>query len=259
MRAKRPRRREVRSSDAVVTRKGRRQGGALADRKNQAKLSAQEWDRFVTAVKALHGMVLQPSYRAFVSVHVQAMSSAGMDWGVHTMAMGGMRMKGRNFLAWHRQYLARFEKRLQQVDATVTIPYWDWAADRTIPAPLAAPQLVQELGITRGPWRPDLLPHQDDINAVLTNTRFDPFQTMLESIHNDVHNAVGGNMASAASPADPLFWLHHSNIDRIWDEWQRAHNGPPPDNVNEVLQPPPLFGVEVGSVVSASDLDYRYV
>ena len=27
-------------------------------------------------------------------------------------------------------------------------------------------------------------------------------------------------MATAISPADPMFWLHHSNVDRIWARWQ---------------------------------------
>jgi tyrosinase len=33
------------------------------------------------------------------------------------------------FLTWHRAYLYFFEQRLQDVDPTVTLPYWDWAAD----------------------------------------------------------------------------------------------------------------------------------
>jgi tyrosinase len=33
------------------------------------------------------------------------------------------------FLTWHRAYLYGFEKRLQDIDPTVTLPYWDWASD----------------------------------------------------------------------------------------------------------------------------------
>lgn len=39
--------------------------------------------------------------------------------------------------------------------------------------------------------------------------------------HNMAHNFVGGHMSSALSPNDPVFWLHHANVDRIWDTWQR--------------------------------------
>jgi tyrosinase len=27
------------------------------------------------------------------------------------------------------------------------------------------------------------------------------------------------------SPLDPIFWLHHANIDRLWTEWDRLHPG----------------------------------
>ena len=27
------------------------------------------------------------------------------------------------------------------------------------------------------------------------------------------------------SPADPLFWLHHAEVDRIWHQWQQRHPG----------------------------------
>jgi tyrosinase len=39
--------------------------------------------------------------------------------------------------------------------------------------------------------------------------------------HNTGHNFIGGHMARAFSPNDPIFWLHHANVDRIWANWQR--------------------------------------
>jgi tyrosinase len=30
-------------------------------------------------------------------------------------------------------------------------------------------------------------------------------------------------MAPAHSPNDPVFFLHHCNIDRIWEGWMRDH------------------------------------
>jgi tyrosinase len=48
--------------------------------------------------------------------------------------------------------------------------------------------------------------------------------------HNNVHNCVGGSpynngkggfMQNNLSPVDPIFWLHHANIDRLWDIWTR--------------------------------------
>jgi len=41
------------------------------------------------------------------------------------------------------------------------------------------------------------------------------------AVHNRVHEWVAGDMRTGTSPNDPLFWLHHSSIDRIWASWQR--------------------------------------
>jgi hypothetical protein len=38
--------------------------------------------------------------------------------------------------------------------------------------------------------------------------------------HNMVHGIIGGHMETNWSGADPIFWLHHSNIDRHWTMWQ---------------------------------------
>jgi tyrosinase len=46
----------------------------------------------------------------------------------------------------------------------------------------------------------------------------------LESApHNNVHNSVGGvggMMAGFMSPVDPIFYMHHANVDRIWTVWE---------------------------------------
>lgn len=38
--------------------------------------------------------------------------------------------------------------------------------------------------------------------------------------HNRVHVWIGGDMAPASSPNDPVFYLNHCNVDRIWARWQ---------------------------------------
>jgi hypothetical protein len=38
-----------------------------------------------------------------------------------------------------------------------------------------------------------------------------------------VHRWIGGDMLSMTSPNDPIFFLHHSNVDRIWAKWQLEH------------------------------------
>jgi tyrosinase len=60
------------------------------------------------------------------------------------------------------------------------------------------------------------------------NTEF----SILEGMpHNNVHNCIGGvgpldpgpygNMTNFLSPFDPVFFLHHANMDRLWDVWTR--------------------------------------
>jgi len=44
--------------------------------------------------------------------------------------------------------------------------------------------------------------------------------------HDNVHGAIGGPrgqafMVSFLSPVDPIFFLHHGNLDRLWDVWTR--------------------------------------
>ena len=53
--------------------------------------------------------------------------------------------------------------------------------------------------------------------------------------HGTVHVAVGGDSGfmSAFETAgwDPIFWLHHANIDRLWEVWRNmAGHGDPQDN-----------------------------
>merc|ERR1719189_2716395 len=42
----------------------------------------------------------------------------------------------------------------------------------------------------------------------------------IESIHNDIHTATGGIMADLdVASFSPLFWLHHCNIDRLFETY----------------------------------------
>jgi tyrosinase len=63
-------------------------------------------------------------------------------------------------------------------------------------------------------------------------------------MHNRVHVWVGGEMAPGTSPNDPVFWLNHCNIDRIWEGWMmkfgrrylpKAGEGPPGQRADDQL------------------------
>jgi hypothetical protein len=57
------------------------------------------------------------------------------------------------------------------------------------------------------------------------------FRQALEAgsrMHNAGHGWVGGHMSDpTASPNDPVFFLHHANVDRLWAMWQIDNHGGP--------------------------------
>ena len=78
--------------------------------------------------------------------------------------------------------------------------------------------------------------------------------------HNQVHNYIGGvgpldpgpygNMTNFLSPVDPIFFLHHSNMDRLWDVWTRKQKAlnlpylPPQPDLKTLSDEPFLFYVD---------------
>ncbi|MBI3640344.1 MAG: tyrosinase family protein [Thaumarchaeota archaeon] len=235
-------------------------------RKSQFKLKPNEWAELIDAIDKIHqNGVSVPTYQDFVQIHIQAMdmnNPIGLTWGVHTMqGMHGMPgSDGRNFLSWHREYLAKLEQRLQKIHPNVTIPYWDWSVNRHIPKKLSDPNDLARWNVKRyGPS--GKLPSLSAIKKVKQQKTFNDFQTLMEyTIHGTVHNFVGGggDMSQNNSPNDPIFWLHHANIDRLWNEWQNAHSGMNPSNMNEKLQPSPIIARKVSEVQHISDLGYSY-
>ncbi|KAK1721332.1 uncharacterized protein BDZ83DRAFT_704785 [Colletotrichum acutatum] len=75
-----------------------------------------------------------------------------------------------------------------------------------------------------------LLQSYTDFGAVSNNRAFgsksNPFDNWgsIEDVHNAVHIYIGGYMGDAQFAAfDPIFWLHHSNIDRLFAIWQACN------------------------------------
>ncbi|MCD9196125.1 tyrosinase family protein [Streptomyces albireticuli] len=56
--------------------------------------------------------------------------------------------------------------------------------------------------------------------------------------HNRGHNFIGGHMSGAFSPNDPVFWLHHANVDRLWANWQKRRQAAVPGSTHEDHYPP---------------------
>ncbi|WP_030192477.1 tyrosinase family protein [Streptomyces sp. NRRL S-87] len=85
------------------------------------------------------------------------------------------------------------------------------------------------------------LPTRAEVDSVLAMTTYDTapwnsasngFRNHLEgwrgvNLHNRVHVWVGGQMATGTSPNDPVFWMHHAFIDKLWADWQKRHPNSP--------------------------------
>ena len=224
-------------------------------RKNQKLLTPIEWQRFIHAIEALaESGIPSPNYSEFVQIHIAAMDTpAGHMWGAHG---------GANFLSWHREYLAKLEARLMAINPLVTLPYWDWVTDRAaIPVALTDPHDISDWGITRGAaFNGNSLASAAQFNTLLAGSNFITFQNTLEAapFHNRLHVLVGGTMVTSASPADPVFWLHHAFIDKTWADWQVLHPGVNPPNIADVLQPPPIMTRTVAQVLDTRALGYIY-
>ncbi|KAF9478985.1 Di-copper centre-containing protein [Pholiota conissans] len=68
------------------------------------------------------------------------------------------------------------------------------------------------------------------VDYIMTQTNFGDFRIQVEGlpitpghrVHDGGHYGVGGEMSNFySSPGDPLFYLHHSNLDRMWWNWQQ--------------------------------------
>ncbi|KDN40577.1 hypothetical protein RSAG8_08049, partial [Rhizoctonia solani AG-8 WAC10335] len=64
------------------------------------------------------------------------------------------------------------------------------------------------------------------MNNIMNNGKdFESFRSPFEGIpHAAIHDAIGGDMGPSSSPNEPLFWLHHTNVDRWWWKWQHLNN-----------------------------------
>jgi len=192
----------------------------LCVRKDHRMLTADEQNRFLNA---------------FTQINI--MNTLGPLVDIHANAAHLMHSHPR-FLPWHRIYLLRMEELLMMVDPTVCLPYWKSSEEQAFPSWLLSFQpTVNLMGgphtVTRNIGAFALLPDATDVAAAMANGTFNPFAGALEGIHNSGHVWVGGSMQSILSaPADPVFWMHHAEIDRIWAEWQVSNPG----------QNPPLAG-----------------
>jgi len=202
-------------------------------RKNAATLSAPERDRFLTAIGTLNARGQGP-YGTFLDMHVSRTLNE-MHGNVA-------------FPPWHRGYVLDLERALQDIDSTVTLPYWRF--DQPAPSlftaafmgqstntgrvqftpghPLENWVTVNRPGITRSlRFRINAPANVIDEAATMgLGNDYDPFQTDEDQgfeidPHGTAHTSFGGPINNPATAVqDPLFFMLHCNVDRLWAKWQ---------------------------------------
>jgi hypothetical protein len=186
---------------------------------------------------------------------------ANMSWGHH---------HSWRFLAWHRMqlfYLERIIARVSGHDA-FAMPYWNWGDDRIPPLFFNKATPFYHRQRDAGPDSKI----SDYIGlSVKVGNRDDPLDNYMGSAeqygHNMVHLFVGGDMTNLnTSPGDPLFFFHHSNVDRIWAQWSSiwGETNYAPAWKKEVLlgyvdaDGVDTTGILAGDTINTERLGYRY-
>jgi tyrosinase len=167
------------------------------------------------------------------------------------------------FFPWHRGYLACFEDVIAATVVSLggppgwALPYWNYSDPNVANALSLPPAFLAGAGDPSqnplfSPGRVlvaagDQVPPSDVALDNLTVTKFSDLPVgqdvgfggpetvfhhftgtngALEDLpHNQIHDDVGGLMGDPNTAAlDPIFWLHHANIDRLWEVW--THRNP---------------------------------
>ena len=257
-------------------------------RQNASKMEADDpsLDSYAEAVELMHQLPADDSrnWRRQAEIHPAHCAHGTAD-----------------FLPWHRHYLNQFEKICGTLlgEPQFALPYWDWThRGGQIPGAFFRDK---RLSVEKwndngdGHWPPDW-PNvrtrgiraltqggrlvddpqrggnftRERMQVIMRSERYSIFRRQIEGgPHNSGHVAVGltgappfGHMLDGLSPLDPLFWLHHCNVDRLWAEWQLSHQTPPFDSdygghfVNPKGEPVPSLPAELAT--SCDDLGYTY-
>lgn len=173
------------------------------------------------------------------------------------------------FLAWHRGYLYYFEQQLRAVSGnkSLVLPYWDYYINPSLPPEFTNPASYNPLYVPR---------RNNNVIDALTLAPFagtitnmqrglpNAFETSFENLpHNPVHDIIGNAMATMQSPIDPIFWLHHASVDRLWSAWQQGGGGrtTPPANDsywNGIFNYATRLTLARRSTIATSGLNYSY-
>jgi tyrosinase len=199
-------------------------------RKNANKLTPAERNRFLSALASLNPTGTGV-FSDFASIHTEAgKPEAHNDFG---------------FLPWHRSFLLDLERELQKVDASVALPYWKFdevarnlftrafmgvSVNESVSFDPSNPIQAWSIRILRGVLfnpitsSPVVLSEAQTLDLGNPGALFGSFTGMEISPHGDAHRHFTGHISRIATAArDPLFFLLHANVDRLWAKWQKKN------------------------------------
>jgi hypothetical protein len=250
---------------------------AVLVRRNVDALSAADIASIKTGIAAMKALPVtnKTSWQYQAAIHGTTLTNNLPSWNSCTHG-------SQFFLAWHRMYLYFFERilRAKSGNPNLTLPYWNYQTNPVLHPAYRANVPGNVLFDTRaasinggGSLSPGPMVTIATALTAAVNINYFSFNSALEGPHGALHGAIGGggNMSFVNRAAlDPVFWLHHTNIDRLWEQWLRqcggrsnptaAANGP---WMNQTY----TFFDETGAAVNmtasqvlktATSLNYRY-
>lgn len=143
------------------------------------------------------------------------------------------------FLAWHRAMIFELEQYMQDINPNIGMPYWNtiqpdgFDNNAVIADALATLFTTDFMGPFDADWslgrnigaQVNSLPEVSDLPGIFNQTDFFTFSNRLErrAPHSGGHRWVGGVMQTSASSRDPIFYLHHAFVDKLWNDWETVN------------------------------------
>ena len=168
------------------------------------------------------------------------------DGGITAKIWGTCQHGNLQFLPWHRIYLKYYERTLRKFSgvSSFALPYWDYYGTLGPSNGIALPTMMRGTASsntlvdtfrTRGLNNnsTSIDPSTGDASQAFDFNTFSPFSNVLEQQPHGVMHCGTGTGCQApdmgivpVAGLDPVFYMHHANIDRLWQCWMvRKANG----------------------------------
>ncbi len=133
------------------------------------------------------------------------------------------------FLAWHRRMIFELEQAVQEINPELSLGYWDTSIYQSSADALWAQGFLGSFNtnwsLNRNLGEIGTLPTPLRVSNLMNMTDFFEFSNELERrpVHRGAHQWTGGVMPTPLSPRDPVFFFHHSFVDKVWHDLEEIH------------------------------------